>query len=111
MPCSLTPDPAGIRDFLVAPAAQVTMFADSDSGTVQIVAATLNSTAQQVDDTGNVTWTAATGINLLDLAFAGSDPDEVFRIKEDCGGGNSQILTTWKLQAGGGFPGGPTRAF
>jgi hypothetical protein len=111
MACHLTPDPSGIRDFLVTSGAQVTIIADSDSGLVRIIAATLNSAAQQVDSCGKATWQAVEGNNLLDLAFAGPDPDEVFRIKEDYGGGNTQILTTWKLQSGGGVPGGPARAF
>lgn len=111
MACQLSPDPSGVRDFLTSTGAAVTVIVESDSGGVHIIAATLNSAPLPVDADGKVPWTAVQGTNLLDLAFAGPDPDEVFRIQEDCGAGDSQTLTTWKLQAGGGFPGGPTRAF
>jgi hypothetical protein len=107
----LAPDPSGVRDFLVPAGTQVTIFAESDSGLVRIVAATLNSAAQPVDDGGKATWKAVAGNNLLDLAFAGPDPHEIFRIAEDCGEGNTRILSTWKLQPGEGIPGGPARAF
>jgi hypothetical protein len=107
MSYQLTPDPSGLRDFVTTAGAQVTVFADSDSGLVRIISATLNSTAQQVDPNGKATWQAVQGNNLLNLAFAGPDPDEVFRIQSQCG----QTLCTWKLQSGNGIPGGPSRAF
>jgi hypothetical protein len=106
----LKPDASGMRDFLVTAGAQVTIVAESDSGLVRITAATLNGAAQQVDASGKASWQARKGSNLLDVAFAGPDPDEEFRIKEDAGG-STQVLSTWKLQAGNGAPGGPTRAF
>ena len=111
MSYQLTPDPSGLRDFLTTAGAQVTVFAESDSGLVRIIAATLNSTVQQVDPNGKASWQAVPGNNLLDLAFAGPDPDEVFRIQSQCGGGGALTLSTWKLQSGNGIPGGPSRAF
>ena len=107
----LSPDPSGQYHFLTTKGAQVSIFAESDSGTVHIVGATLNGTPQQVDANGKVTFTAVQGRNLLDLAFVGADPTEDFRVKEDCGGGKSQVLDTWRLQPTPTKPGGPTKMY
>jgi hypothetical protein len=107
----LTPDPSGIRDFLVAAGAQVTISAGSDSGLIRILGATLNGAPQQPDGGGKLMWRAAQGTNLLNVAFAGPDPDELFRIEENGAAGSTQVLAAWKLAPGGGVPGGLTRAF
>jgi len=106
--CQLTPDPTGVNEFNTATGAKPTLFADSDSGTVNIVAATSNGAAVALNADGSVTFTAAAGLNIFDLAFAGSDPTEVFRIKENCGG-SSQLLVNWRLTATPIDPGGPSR--
>lgn len=109
MSCQLTPDTSGVVDFRTFTGAQVKIFAESDSGTVRIVAATFNDAPAPVSG-GIATVTAVAGINLLNLAFAGADPTEEFRIREDCGA-SSQRLALWRLEATPIAAGGPTRAF
>ncbi len=114
MPCKLTPKlpiPPLLADphAFTAPAGQdVTVFADSDSKTVRISGATLSGAPIVPDAQDRVTFQPEKGFNLLELAFVGSDPNEVFRVKEDCGGGQSQTLIPWRLQATPTESGGPT---
>jgi hypothetical protein len=110
VPCQLKPDPTGDFDFLTATGAKVTVFVDSGSGDVHLTAATLDGAALVVN-ADKTSFTAAVGTNHLNLAFVAADPDEVFRITEDCGGGDSRRLANWRLQASTTQPGGPTRAF
>jgi hypothetical protein len=83
---------------------------DSDSGDVHLNAATLAGAPLAVAG-DRTTFTTVAGTNQLNLGFTAADPDETFRIKEDCGGGASQVLANWRLQANATQPGGPTRAF
>jgi hypothetical protein len=110
--CQLSKEnPPGVYDFVAVTGAQMTVFAESDSGLVRIVAGTLNGTPVPVDADGNASFTAIAGVNLLNLAFVGPDPNEDFRIKEDCQGGDSQQLASWRIHATPPIPGGPSRAF
>ena len=111
MPCQLRSDPTGDFDFLTTTGAQITVLVDSDSGTVMLTAATLEGNALVVNAAGKISFQAAAGRNHLDLAFAGADPDEEFRIKEDCGDGSSNLMATWRLRPSVTEPGDPTRAF
>lgn len=104
MACQLIADVSGTVDFLTTTGAQIKVFVESDSGTVRITAATLNSAPTPVA-AGTVAFSAVGGRNLLGLALAGADPADPYRIKEDCGGGNSNLMATGTLQDG------PTRAF
>jgi len=98
--------------FTVNEDTQITVFADSVSGTVKLINATLNGKPLPVDANAKTTFQAIAGRLILNMAFVGSDPDEVFGIKEDCGGGNSQLLANWRLQpSAAGDPGAPTKAF
>jgi len=107
--CQLAPYPADADDFKSATGAQVTLFVDSDSGTVRIIAATSNGAPVALNADGSVTFTTVAGLNIFDLAFVGADPSEVFRIKENCGDGTSQQLLTWRLEPTPIEPGGPAR--
>lgn len=110
MACQLTRDPADANQFNTATGARVTLFVESDSGTVRIIAASLDGAPVALNADGTVTFPAAVaGWSILGLAFAAADPSEVFRIKENCGGGNSQLLLTWRLEPTPIDPGGPAR--
>ena len=98
--------PTGPSDFSAAGGASITIFVDSDSGTVHLTAATLNGNSIPLDANEKAAFTCSDPTNFLDMAFVGSDPTELFRIKEDCGTGTSQVLRTWRLLAE--VPGGPT---
>ena len=100
------PPPSGPNVFNAAKDAEITVFADSDSGTVHLIAADLNGVKVSLDVNFRATFKVSPGGNILSMTFVGSDPDEIFRIEEDCGGGNSPILRTWRLKPV--VPGGPT---
>ena len=110
MACQLTADVTHIFDFTAVTGARVTVFVDSDSGAVHLTAATLDGAPLAVAG-DRTSFTTAAGTNQLNLGFVAADPDETFRIKEDCGGGSSQLLANWRLQPSQVEPGGPTRAF
>jgi hypothetical protein len=107
MACKLSPhagsiafDPGnpaanGPTDFDSAKDAQITVFVDSDSGTVHLGAASLNGVSFALDANGNAAFKASNPVNALGMGFLGGVPGEVFRIKEDCGAGASQVLRTW----------------
>jgi hypothetical protein len=98
--------PSGPDTFSAKKGDQITIFADSNSGTARLIAAHLNGKDVPVDANFKATFTVSAPISILSMAFAGSDPDEVFRIQEDCGDGTAHTLRTWRLKAL--VPGGPT---
>jgi hypothetical protein len=100
------PPPSGPDTFSAAKGDQITIFADSDSGTARLIAADLNGANVPLDANFKATFDVPAGANIFSMAFAGSDPDEIFRIQEDCGDGSAHTLRTWRLRAL--VPGGPT---
>lgn len=116
MPCQLTPSagepaiipgtPSGPSSFDGSQKTKITIFADSDSGTVHVTAAHLNGANLPLDANSKASFDVIVGLNILRMAFVGSDPDEVFRINEDCGDGTSTTLRTWRLRVA--VPGGAT---
>lgn len=104
-PVTPGPPPSGPADFDAAKDAEITVFVDSDSGTVHLDSARINGTKITLDANEKATFKVPNATNFLDLAFVASDPTEVFRIKEDCGSGDSQVLRTWRTQPL--TPGGP----
>ena len=105
-PVTPGPPPSGPTDFNAKKNAEITVFVDSDSGTVHLTAARINGTKITLDANEKATFKVPDPTNFLDLGFVAADPTEIFRIKEDCGGGDSQVLRTWRTQPF--TPGGPT---
>lgn len=104
MACQLFKDPTGTVDFIASANSQITVLIQSASATARITAATLNG-APLVLAAGNAVFKTVAGRNNLDLALAGSNPSEDYEIREDCGGGSTNLM------AKGNFQDGPTKGF
>lgn len=100
------PPPSGPDTFSATKDDEITIFADSDSGTAHLTAADLNGANITLDPNFKAKFKVLAGVNILSMAFAGSDPDEIFRIQEDCKDGSAHTLRTWRLKPL--VPGGPT---
>jgi hypothetical protein len=91
MPCQLKADPNHNVDFVAAIGVRVTIFLDSPAA--HLVSAGNNLLTFQLTD-GKAVFTTVAGFNIIRLVVAGPDQNEVCPVKEDCGGGASQQLTT-----------------
>jgi hypothetical protein len=98
MACNLTEDETGDFDILGPKGSTSTLFVENDAGTAVIESARFNDVDVQpgVDSKITITQKAQAGVNFLDLTVNGIEDADNVRLKEDCGGGNSRVLKTFK---------------
>jgi hypothetical protein len=93
--CNLQNDPGGTLLLLAKVGSSATLFVDSDSGNAAIESAQFNDVAVAADANGKLAiGPFVAGINILLMTIDDLEPDSV-RLKEDCGGGASQVLKTF----------------
>jgi hypothetical protein len=95
MPCVLRDDPTFNFSFLGATGASATLFLENDAGTALIESALFNDEIVAVSDDFKVTITLQNGINILRITINGAQGGDQVRVKEDCGGGVSQLRKTF----------------
>lgn len=91
MACVLSRDNTFAFDFKAAVGAKTTVKITA-AGNARFLAATQNAKDLTVDNQNSVTFTVASGVNLLEFVTAVANPNDTVLILEDCGGGQTQEL-------------------
>ncbi|HTS60790.1 MAG TPA: hypothetical protein VMH28_02140 [Candidatus Acidoferrales bacterium] len=91
MPCNLKDDPTLAADFIAKTGATSILFVENDAGTAAIEDALFNSAEVVPDDDNKITITTKAGFNSLTITINGAQNGDEVRLKEDCGGGVSEL--------------------
>ena len=91
MACSLEKDASGKYDFTAQNHATPTIKVTAN-GNARFVAARFNHTDLPIQNGDTTSFTVDLGVNILKLVIAVANPNDIIKILEDCGGGQTQVL-------------------
>ena len=91
MACNLQDDPTLAVDFIARSGATAVLFVENDAGTALIEDALFNSVEVVPDASNKISITCKPGVNALTITINGAQDGDQVRLKEDCGGGASEI--------------------
>jgi len=100
MPCSLKADPTLAFDFVAKAGSSSILFVENDADTALIESALFNDVDVTPDANNRITITEKQqpGVNFLSITINGAQNGDEVRLKEDCGGGNSEVRRTFTFQ-------------
>jgi hypothetical protein len=91
MPCNLKPDPKFAYDFLAKAGSSSILYVENDSSNAVIESADFNNKDTPVSADGKITITEKVGLNILTITINGAEVGDNVRLKEDCGGGTTEL--------------------
>lgn len=95
MACNLKVDPSLAFDFLASIGTSSTLLVENDAGTAVIESALFNGNNVAPDANNRISITEVAGVNILSITINGAQDGDQVRVKEECEGGNSQVLRTF----------------
>ena len=93
MPCNLKTDQTFAFDFVAAKGSTSILFIENDAGTAVIESARFNGNNVTPDSKHRITITEKpeAAVNILSITINGAQNGDEVRLKEDCGGGVSEV--------------------
>jgi len=95
MACGLQRDGSLKHDFTSKAGTAVTVKASAESGNAGIASALFNGSKLTIQADGSIQFTIVAGLNLVNLGIL-APPNDIVRVLEDCGGGETQVLEKFK---------------